>query len=453
LPVRSDCISLFEDSMKHLRTTLFAVALLGALPALAVDWTNPDSVVQAAISANPSLAALSAAIRAAQERVVPAGSLPNPMFVTGVENGPVNFSYDSMTMYTVGASQTFVRKSRRDGLRRSAELDVERLRREYESRKAEVERDVRMAYIGAAAAQNEIAATEEITRLLQSVTESSRIRYETGAVPQADLIRAMLEESTVEHQLIALRRQRNAAMARLLPLLDLPPNAPIPSFSLKHEMEHGHDHGFDANLPDVTPAIAELQAEVARADEQIRLAKLATKPDVSVEASYGFRPRDVDMVTVVGRIELPIRRSTLIEPRIREAFARREAALQQIEVLRRQLRQDLGAATVLRSEAIEQINLHVDKLVPAGKLGFESALASYQTGRTTFDAVLGSLRTYLALNVDYYDFLRQQMEAEADIDAIRRGARSGISGGNAMTPAPMSSFPATGPTPASTTMQ
>ena len=154
------------------------------------------------------------------------------------------------------------------------------------------------------------------------------------------------------------------------------------------------------------------------------------------------------MVTVLGRIELPFRRSTLIEPRIREAVARREAALQQMEARRQQLRQDLGAAVVLRNEAIEQINLHVDKLVPAGKLGFESSLASYQTGKTTFDAVLGSLRTYLSLNVDYYEFLRQQMEAEVDIEAIRRGAHSGISGASAMTSAPGSSL-----TTSATTMQ
>nr|MDP9361739.1 TolC family protein [Acidobacteriota bacterium] len=311
------------------------------LPARAVDWNNPDSVVQTAVEVNPSLAALSAQIRAAQERVVPAGSLPNPMLMGGVQNRTVNLSYDFMTMYTVGASQTLVRKSRRDALRRSAELDVERLRGEYDARKAEVERDVRMAYIDAAAAQNEMAATEDIARVLKSVTDSSRIRYETGAVPQTDLIRAMLEESTVEHQILLLRRQRNAALARLLPLLQLPPNTPVPSFSLKHEMEHPHEHGIDATLPEVTPAIAELQAEVALAEEELRLAKMATKPDINIEASYGFRPRDKDMFSVVGRIELPLRRSTLIEPRIREAIARRDAALQQIEALRQQLRQDL----------------------------------------------------------------------------------------------------------------
>ena len=437
--------------MKHVQILLFAVAF-AATPALAVDWNNPDSVVQAAIDMNPSLGALSAQIRVAQERVAPAGSLPNPMLMGGAENQTVNLQYDFMTMYSVGISQTLVRKSRRDALKHAAELDVERLRSEYDARKAEVERDVRTAYIDAAAAQNEIAATDEIARLLKTVTDASRIRYETGAVPQADLIRAMLEESTLEHQLITLRRQRNTAIARLLPLLQLPQDTPVPSFSLKHEMEHHHEHVFDVTLPETTPAIDELQAEVARAEEEIRLAKLARKPDVSIEASYGFRPRDTDLFTVMGRVELPIRRSTIIEPRIREAMARREAALQQIGVLRQQLQQDIGLAAVLRGEAIEQIDLHVDKLVPAAKLGFESSLTSYQTGKTTFDAVLGSLRTYLALNVDYYEFLRQQMEAEADIEAIRRGARSGMSGAGAMTVAPMPSFAPMSAT-SSTTMQ
>src|SRR6266849_415944 len=403
----------------------FTFCFLPSAFCLAVDWNNPDAVVQAANEVNPSLASLSAQIRAAKERVAPAGSLPNPMLMGGVQNEPVNLSYDFMTMYMVGASQTLVRKSRRDALRRSAELDVGRLQREYESRRAEVERDVRSAYIEAAAAQNQVESTEDIATVLESVVEASRARYETGAVPQADLIRAMLEESNVEHQLIALRRQRNAALARLLPLLELPATTPVPPFSLRHAMHAEHEGGFNGTLPESTPAIAELQAELARAEEDIRLAKLATRPDVSVEASYGVRPRNTDMFSLTARVELPIRKSTIIEPRIREAIARRDAALQRIEVLRQQLLQDLGSELVSRNEAIEQIDIHINKLVPQAKIGFESSLAAYQTGKTTFDAVLGSLRTYVALNVDYYDFLRQKMLAEVDIKAMQRGARSG----------------------------
>src|SRR5207245_3749483 len=152
------------------------VVIALAPPAIAFDWNNPDAVVQAAIDVNPSLAGLSAQIRAAKERVIPAGSLPNPMAMGGVQNQQVDLSTDSMmTMYWIGASQTLVRRSRRDALRHSAELDVERLQREYESRRAEVERDVRSAYIEAAAAQNQVESTEDIAALLKSVGEASRV--------------------------------------------------------------------------------------------------------------------------------------------------------------------------------------------------------------------------------------------------------------------------------------
>lgn len=414
--------------MKTLQMIFVALALaLTTAPAFPVDWSRAESVAQRAVDVSPSLAAVAAEIEAAQQRVLPAGALPNPMLMGGVQNQTVDLSYDFMTMYMVGASQTLVRKARRDALRTSAELDVERLRRRYEARKAEVERDARIAYLDAAAAQNQIAGTEEIARLLKSVADAARIQYETGAAPQADLIRATLEQSTIEHQLLVLRRQRQSALSRLLPLLQLAPEVSVPPFALDREMERS-SHGREAGvmLPDATPAIAELQADVAVAEQELRLAKLAGKPDFNVEASYGFRPRDTDMINVVARIELPVRRSTIIEPRIREAMLRKEAALQQIRSLRLQLEQDLGDAAALRNEAIEQIELHHERLVPTARIGFESALVSYQNGKTSFDSVLGSLRTWIALSVDYYDFVRQRLNAEAGIEAIRHGARSGM---------------------------
>jgi outer membrane protein TolC len=408
---------------------IIAVCLAMAAPLGAVDWQSPQSVSQAAAEVSPSLLALQSEIAAARERVTTAGSLPNPMLMGGVRDQQVDFSIDRMmTMYMVGASQTLTRKSRRDARRTAAELDVERLERQYDAQRAEIERDVRLSYYDAAAAQNQINATEEIERLTKTAVEAAKIRYETGAVPQSDLVRAMLESSDVRHQLVALRSRRQQAVARLVALLNLPPETQPPAFVLGSEMHHEHDgHEAPATLPDTTPAIAELEAEVQRADQEIRLAKLARRPDIDVEASYGVRPYQKDMFSVVGRIELPYRKSTIIEPRIREAIAMREAALQQIAILRQQLRRDLGVAAALRSEADEQIALHVEQLVPQAKLGFESSLASYQSGKTPFDSVLASLQTYLSLNVDYYDFLRQQRQAQADIEAIRKGARSGAS--------------------------
>ena len=393
-----------------------------AANAWAADWNDPRSVVETALAASPLLRQIDAQLAAARAHQRAAGALPNPMFMAGVQNQQIDLAADPMmTMYMVGASQTLVRKERRDVLKRSASLDVQRLERESESRRAEVTRDTLVAWNEAAAANNQIDANEEIAKLAGTIGEAARIRYEAGSAPQIDIIRAKLEESNVRHELLMRRGRREQALARLRALLGLPTDAEIPSFALPHAMEsHGHVPEFTLNI--TTPAIAALDAEAARAEDDIRLARLARKPDLTVEASYGFRPQQKDMFSVVARIELPIRKGTTIDPRIAEAIALRDAARAQIDVLRQQIRRDFGVALAQRNEAVEQVDLHVERLVPEAKLGFESALASYQSGKTTFDTVLGALQTYRTLNVDYYDFLRQLVVAEAEIDAIQHGA-------------------------------
>lgn len=417
--------------MKFHSVVLVGTLLVGITPlgAQTIDWRSPDSVAQAAVAANAALGALEARIRAARERVAPAGSLPNPMVMGGVQDQQIEFSIDEMmTMYMVGASQTLTRGSRRRTLRSIAELEVERLERDLESQRAEVERAASFAWHEAAAAQSQIAATEEIAGVANTTVDAARARYEAGLAAQSDMIRAMLEETEIQHQLLSLRGRRRQAIARLIALLRLPAGTDLPPFSLSHEMAARQAE----EVPEVTPAIAALQAEVDRAEQELKLARLATKPDLTVEASYGMRPEQTDMFSVVGRIELPFRRATIIEPRIREAIARRESAEQDIEALRQQLHEDLGVAVALRDEAIEQVRLHTDRLVPEAKIALESTLGSYQAGKDTFESVLSSLRTYLTLNIDLFDFLRQQMLAQADIEAIRQGARSGMSSGSAM---------------------
>jgi outer membrane protein TolC len=404
-----------------------AGVLLIAAHAPAIDWNDPQSVVAAALAASPALRQIDANLAAARAELAGAGALPNPMLMTGVQDQQIDLSRDPMmTMYMIGASQTFVRGDRRRSEQRAAQLAIERLEHERESRRAEIARDVLMSYDNAATANNQIAANEDIARLAAMMADASRARYEVGAAAQSDIIRARVEASSIQHAILMQRGVRETALAKLRALLNLRPDETIPPFTITHAMQHQAE-AADVTLASSTPAIAALDVEAARAEEEIRLARLMTRPDFSVDASYGVRPEQKDMFSIVARIELPVRRKTTIEPRIAAAIARRDAARAQIDILRQQLASAFGEAVASRNEAIAQINLHVEQLVPEAKLGFESALASYQTGKTTFDAVLGALQTYRALNVDSYEFVRQLLIANAEIDALQHGAagRSG----------------------------
>ena len=85
--------------------------LLFAQPLSAIDFRDPSSLVERAIDLHPTLAALRADVSAAQERVAPAGALPNPMLMAGVQNKQLDLRDDEMmTRYMIGASQTLIRR-------------------------------------------------------------------------------------------------------------------------------------------------------------------------------------------------------------------------------------------------------------------------------------------------------------------------------------------------------
>src|SRR5439155_14734090 len=123
-----------------------AGAILIVDTACALDWNDPRSVVAAALAASPSLRETDAELAAARARERGAGTLPNPMLMAGVQNQQIDLSRDPMmTMYMAGASQTFIRRERRESLQRAAALDVQRLEREAQSHRAEIGRDVLIA--------------------------------------------------------------------------------------------------------------------------------------------------------------------------------------------------------------------------------------------------------------------------------------------------------------------
>lgn len=397
------------------------------------DWHDPNAVARAAAAAHPAVRRIEAEAQAARERVAQAGAYPNPMLMGGIQDLQVDLSHDEMmTMYMVGASQVLPRRSRREALRGSAELEVRRVELEVASVRAEAERDALFAWYDLAAADSQIQSLYEVGQALDSLVEAVRARYEAGSAIQADIVRAQLQRSEVDHQLLTTNGIRRIAAARLLPLLGLPVATEIPALHLPHatgarEIDSGRE------VADDHPALAALRTEVERREQEIRLAGLFARPDISVEASYGMRPRQTDMVSVVARMELPLRKKSSIEPRVREAVAAREAASARIEELRRVLLADLGAAYEAHAEATRQLEFHEQRLVPLSKLAVESTRAAYEGGRTSLDAVLAAQAAYLRLGIDYYGFLARHIKAIADFEAIQRGARRGAIGGLSMS--------------------
>jgi outer membrane protein TolC len=417
----------------------FLVLLLIAQPLFAIDFSDRAAVVQAALESSPTLARLRSEVEVARERIGPASQLPNPMVMAGIRDKQVDLSDDEMmTMYMVGASQTIVRPSKRASRRKLAELDARAAELQIASARAELERDVLLAWWDVATTDAQLANAAAVREMIDAIVAAARVRYEVGTSAQADVIRAQLQVSDLDQQILRLQGRRREALARLLPLLGQPPDTEVPRLHPPDDIE---DIQPDASSipPADHPAIAALEAVVAAQEESARLIRLEVAPDVDIEAQYGLRRVQRDMFSVTARIELPFfRRDKTVEPRVREALAARDATKLRIDELRRSLTQELAVALAAHAIATEQIRLHQQVLVPQSRLAFDSTLAAYQTGKAPFDAILTTESDFLRLNLQYHEFLARHAQAVVSYEALRNGARSA-----SMTPAgePMPSSP------------
>jgi outer membrane protein TolC len=150
---------------------------------------------------------------------------------------------------------------------------------------------------------------------------------------------------------------------------------------------------------------------------------------------------------VTASIELPLRRKQLVDPLVRAAAARGEAAAERIESTRRTLAQALAAARIRYEEDAVQLRFQDEVLTPQSQLALDSALAGYGSGKGTFESVLAAGQTTLRLQLDAIDLRASQAKALVDYDAILRGARSGASGAPSapsLTTMPAGSSPAAG---------
>jgi outer membrane protein, heavy metal efflux system len=198
----------------QIRRLVAAFALLLSPAAYAVDWSDPQSLVALAQANDPGLVRMRAEVAAARERVVPAAARPNPMLMGGIQNKMIDLRDDDMmTMYMVGASQTFVSREKRDARRSAAELTVASVEAQLASVQVEIERDVLFAWYDIAAIDEQLREIDAVRNLIDAIVGAARVRYEVGSAAQSEVIRGQLEKSDLDHRVIELRGDRRPRAA------------------------------------------------------------------------------------------------------------------------------------------------------------------------------------------------------------------------------------------------
>jgi outer membrane protein, heavy metal efflux system len=373
----------------RLCSVLATLVAICAGPATAANLTFSDAIALVSRE-SPELAAKAEQLEAVRQAAVPAGALPDPKLVVGIDNVPLgadrfSLSRDFMTMQRFGVMQEFPSRAKRAARVAAGQGLVAAAQAQSDVSRIAAIRQTAIAWIARDAAEKQLAQMESFVaeNVLFEATTRARIVSGLGLATEAVAARqeaAMIDErrdelrARVEQALATLRQWLGSAAQS--PLAGEPPDWSIDNEGLLHTLQqHPEFAVFDAQALVLNAGIAEAQA--------------AKRPDWSMEVAYQKRgPQFSDMVSLQFTVDLPIFTRTRQSPLIAAQRAQRRALDSAREVGLREHVQQLESGLAEYRRLLNAVQRQRDVLMPLADEKALLAMADWRGGKSSVTQVI-----------------------------------------------------------------
>ena len=387
----------------------FVIAVVAPLTAMANDV--PLSLLDAVKLAEtraPNISAREAAVTAAERAVTPAGQLPDPQLVVGIDNLPVDTSdafhlnRDFMTMRKVGVMQTFVRKEKRELRTQRATAMVAREGALLTNERLSTREAVARAWVMRTTAERRLALLQTLRPRIEAQIAAATAALSGGRGTAADGIAARSELALLEDRISEAARsvaETRAEFARWLPDAGERPLGEAPDWRDLGAAPDALIHNIAHHRELLTYDAAEQAANAA-------LARADKRPDWSLVFAYAQRgPQYSNMISLEARVDLPLFSRNRQDPMI----AAKQALVDQIaaerEAARRMHTADLQKTLAAWRSANERMQRYEKEILPLADDRADAALAAYRGGRGDLQASLSAIDKAIEQRLAYADLL------------------------------------------------
>jgi len=381
-----------------LRATLLMLALGGTAQAGPLPGAGVDSLLAAAREVNPDLRMVRLEAEAARERIQPAGALPDPVLRIELENITRNGSQGATldpsrtgdTKYTLMQPLPFWGK--RDLKREVAAAEATQAEGRAADTWADVANRIKGLYAQYWLTGQSLRLTRENIELTRRLEQIAQARYAGGLAAQQDAIRAQLERSAMDAELVGMESEFHHLMVFLNAMLARPSGAPLAEPDVLRPIPARLDGvALNDRLLAANPQLTIETARIGGAEKSRDLAYRNRYPDLTLGVVPMQVQNRVDNWGLMLEMSLPLQQGTR-RSQERESERLLEAATARKEALGHRLQGDLNAAlsNLESARSIEQITR--TRLLPQAELTFKSALAGYENGKVDFATLLDAQR-------------------------------------------------------------
>ncbi|MGR8930559.1 MAG: TolC family protein [Gammaproteobacteria bacterium] len=215
--------------------------------------------------------------------------------------------------------------------------------------------------------------------------------YATGLASKQDTLRAEVELALLDHQKIALQREKRTLLARINTLLNrLPDTALSAPSSLCSELMLPKPAALQEIALQSRPDLRELAARLKASKFRSELAEKDFYPDFKFSAGYNSFWRQDEQRFIVGvEVNLPLDHDKRHAAEDEAHAGIKQAEWQRIDRIAK-IREEVQIAYELTLENQHIYKLHQDKLLPLADETLKAALADYQSGGGDFLSLISS---------------------------------------------------------------
>jgi outer membrane protein TolC len=382
-----------------------------AMPPSVADLEGPHSLetyICYALGQNPEIHAARKRMESLAYRVPVQASLQDPMLNVTVQPEPVQTAAGQQELI-LSANQKVPWFGKLGTRAEIAESQTNVARAELAAAELAVVEKVKTAYYELYYIQQAIQVTEADQQLLREIRAVANTRYTTGQASQQDVLRADLEISHIENELIRLRQQMASGQARLARILHIAPQTNVlPLDELPPENVPENLDWLQRQAVAARPELHASLAAIQRDRHAVDLARLDYRPDITLGMSWidvssaGISPvaNGQDALLLTAGVNLPVYRKRL-DSSVRSAEARAVATAREYDALRDGT---LEEVTDLFAQARSQQDLLVlfrEDILPKARQTLEVSSQAYNVGEVDFLQLVDNWRQLLRYEISY----------------------------------------------------
>lgn len=386
--------------------------------------------VEFALSNNGELKALREEKGIREAGRIKAGLFPNPVLELDGTTGELTGSKFENTL-SVGISQEIPTMGKRGKRLAVAGKEIESFDRQVDNSGRLLIEEVKTTFYDLLLAEKRVELAQRSIALNSQLLDITKQRFEVGDIPELEVNLASVEVARSQGRKVEAERELSPTKARLLALLGIPSSE---SATFSGNLE---GNSYTKSLEDLKvlalkkrPDLKALEAEKAKGDAEVTLARAERIPNVTLGMGYQRENSAIDVSgeeiksrdNLIGlKLSIPIPLFDRNQSGIMEAKARRASAENRALYARNVVERDVESAYAKLTAADKSLAIYEKDIIPQLEENLKLVQEAYRLGEVGILTVVEEQKKFFEVNDGYLTALYNRQVAFVKLESVVGG--------------------------------